>query len=144
MTKNYNILTWDEFSIQFSELSNISKSIKKDIFLYLENSIAPSLWTKFEMIKHYNDLELFRKLAKIEYFKQGDNIIISDVSFDEGNGPFCINSEGAEKFIDSHKERFRLRLFCGLDLAIINVSERFIFIYHHEGYYINIKLSDIT
>lgn len=137
------ILAWNDFSIQFAKLSNISKSVKKDIFLYLENSIAPSFWTKFEMIKDYSDLELFKKLTEIEYFKQGDNIVISDVSFDEGYGPFCINSEGLEDFIDSHKERFRLRLFCGLDLAIINVSERFIFIYHHEGYYINIKLSNI-
>lgn len=137
---DYKTITWDIFEQEFGELTNIEKSVKKNIFIYLENNIAPQKWSKFEEIKDYDDLELFKRLAVVEHFKHGDNIVISDVSFDDGYGPFIVDGAILEDFIMKHRENFKRRLFCGLDLAIINISERYVFVYHHEDYYVNIKL----
>ena len=124
MNLKYEISSWEIFKGKIKQLFKVD-FIKVDDLLVNEPVIYR--WEEFIITEIYN------KLSELKGF-EGDLFIVTDVSYNEGMGPFVVNSNDLEDFIKNHDDLFG-EPFLDTDIIIISFEHKVAWVIHHEGIY---------
>lgn len=96
-----------------------------DLYIAVEKEL------KFSEFQEFDDREVIEYLYKLHPLC-GELYIINDYCYDSANGPFCINEEQLDYFIESYKSQYG-EAFYSTDIVIVNFREKRIWVFFHEG-----------
>lgn len=125
----YKVIGWAEFVENLKTDFNIVFKTIDDVFV---NNPRLHQWDEIE------ESEIFDMLERLNCF-EGELCVITDVSYRKNMGPFKVNSEKLEEFINKHDELFG-ESFLDTDILIFSQKQRIIWVIHHEGIYSAIYL----
>lgn len=128
--KLYQIVQWENFKSLIEKNFRIVFRTVDDLFV---NQPILHRW------KVFKESELFDTLSKLRPFK-GTLLIITDASYRNNLGPFEVEANNIQRFIEEHNKNLG-EPFLDTDIIIVSIELKLAWVIHHEGVYALINLS---
>ncbi|MCE5285667.1 MAG: hypothetical protein LLG02_07455 [Pelosinus sp.] len=126
----YRIVNWETFKLLIEKNFKIVFRTIDDLFV---NKPELHQWEKIE------ESEIFDILSKLRSFS-GTLLVITDVSYRSNFGPFEIDANNFQRFIDEHYRNFG-EPFLDTDIIIVSIEFKLAWVIHHEGVYALVNMS---
>lgn len=127
ITTTNNVLTWEYFKLKVKQHLNID-FVKVDDFFR-----EGTKWFTLEDWLNTDDLDILHCLESLYPF-EGKLIIVTDASYKKDLGPFIVEANRINEFIENHYKNYN-EYFLDTDVIIINLEKKLVWIFHHEGIY---------
>jgi DNA mismatch repair ATPase MutS len=119
--------------IDWNELKNMLKQNYSIEFIKLDSLYnSNSKWIRNDELEELNDIEILSELKKLHEMN-GTLYIISDVSYRADLGPFIVDSNCVNEFVEKHLDFFGER-FWDTDTIIISFENNVMWFVQHDNY----------
>lgn len=79
----------------------------------------------------FDDYQILKYLTSL-HIMEGDLCIITDWCYKEKEGPFIVNANELEQFVNTYKMVYG-EAFYSTDIVIINFKKKLLWVFFHEG-----------
>ncbi len=135
------LITWKEFEQKFQENFGFHCVDMKDIEIYMEK-MKPEV--EFYPLMGWEAMEDTEILDECGFADKssGELYVITEISYKKECGPFKIEGQKLKELVAEHLDLFG-ECFFSIDVLIVSFSKKEIFIFHHEGVYATLNMSEI-